>query len=241
MPEMPTSAFGALATTVPSASRTTMSRKRREVRPFSSRSICVPPTVTVCLPPKFFSIAAFSHGVAMSSSIGPLASRHHRPAMATTTTAKPSVALQNSPPHPSLAQKSDRAAAQPVPPPAAGTVRGAMMLMVSRHDDHDAADGPRPPRGGLDAGAYGRGRSVSCPMGRPSSGALRVFCRRPGHRPARLVAVIRGTACAPPTQLAIPTLTGRKRRKEGIWDANLSRDRRRRRSPCSATAERRCR
>ena len=43
-PDMPTSAFGALATTVPSASRTTMSRKRSDVRPFSSRSIWVPPT-----------------------------------------------------------------------------------------------------------------------------------------------------------------------------------------------------
>ena len=44
-----------------------------------------------------------------------------------------------------------------------------------------------------------------------------------------------------PTQLAIPSLTGRKRRKEGIWDANLSRARRRRRSACSATADRRYR
>ena len=43
MPEMPISAFGALATTTPSASRTTMSRMRTEVRPCSSRSICVPP------------------------------------------------------------------------------------------------------------------------------------------------------------------------------------------------------
>ena len=77
VPEMPTSAFGALATMVPSASRTTMSRKRNDVRPFSSRSIWVPPTDTVCLPPKFCSIAAFSHGVATSSSIGPLERRHH--------------------------------------------------------------------------------------------------------------------------------------------------------------------
>ena len=77
MPESPTSAFGALATMVPSASRTTTLSRRSEVRPFSSRSICVPPTVTVCLPPKFSSMAAFSQGVATSSSIGPCASRHH--------------------------------------------------------------------------------------------------------------------------------------------------------------------
>ena len=96
MPERPTSAFGALATTVPSASRTTMSRRRKEVRPFSSRSIWVPPTTTVCLPPKFSSIAAFSHGVAMSSSIGPLDRRHHRPSTATVATATLIAAPQNS-------------------------------------------------------------------------------------------------------------------------------------------------
>ena len=94
VPEMPTSAFGAVATTVPSASRTTMSRKRNDVRPFSSRSIWVPPTDTVCLPPKFFSIAAFNHGVATSSSIGPLVRRHHRPAIPTATTANVRVATQ---------------------------------------------------------------------------------------------------------------------------------------------------
>ena len=47
LPESPTSAFGALATTVPSASRTTMSRSRSDVRPFASRSSCVPPTATL--------------------------------------------------------------------------------------------------------------------------------------------------------------------------------------------------
>ena len=41
---MPTSAFGADATTAPLASRTTMSRSRNAVRPLSSRSSCVPPT-----------------------------------------------------------------------------------------------------------------------------------------------------------------------------------------------------
>ena len=46
-PETPTSAFGALATTVPSASRTTMSRMRSAVRPLASRSSCVPPTSTL--------------------------------------------------------------------------------------------------------------------------------------------------------------------------------------------------
>jgi peroxiredoxin Q/BCP len=43
------------------------------------------------------------------------------------------------------------------------------------HREH-ADDGPRPARVGLDA--YDRGRSVSCPRVRPSSGALRAFCRR---------------------------------------------------------------
>jgi hypothetical protein len=38
VPETPTSAFGALATMVPSASRTTMSRMRSAVRPLASRS-----------------------------------------------------------------------------------------------------------------------------------------------------------------------------------------------------------
>ena len=46
-PEMPTSAFGALATTVPSASRTTMSRMRSDVRALlASRSSWVPPIST---------------------------------------------------------------------------------------------------------------------------------------------------------------------------------------------------
>ena len=44
--EMPTSALGALATTVPSGSRTTMSRMRSAVRPPASRSSWVPPTST---------------------------------------------------------------------------------------------------------------------------------------------------------------------------------------------------
>src|SRR5450759_1036159 len=69
------------------------------------------------------------------------------------------------------------------------------------------------------------------------SAAGRDFVQRgPWH-----VARNRGTACGHPTQLAIPTLTGRKRRKEGIWDANLTRDRKRPRSACSVTAERRYR
>ena len=67
MPETRTSAFGALATTVPSASRTTMSRMRTAVPPFSVRSIWVPPTSTWWLLPKFSSIAEASHGVTTSS------------------------------------------------------------------------------------------------------------------------------------------------------------------------------
>ncbi len=77
MPEMPTSAFGALATMLPSESRTTMSRMRSDVRPLASRSICVPPISTSCPPPRFSLIATVNHGVATSSSIGPLDSRHH--------------------------------------------------------------------------------------------------------------------------------------------------------------------
>ena len=46
MPETRTSAFGALATTAPSASRTTMSRMRTAVPPLSVCSIWVPPTTT---------------------------------------------------------------------------------------------------------------------------------------------------------------------------------------------------
>ena len=127
---MPTSAFGALATTVPSASRTTMSRKRNEVRPFSSRSICVPPTVTVCLPPKFFSIAAFSHGVAMSSSIGPLASRHHKAGDGNRDDGDGEGAGPERAAHPRAAHEPDRAAAHRAPAPAPGTLRRMMRRMV---------------------------------------------------------------------------------------------------------------
>ena len=77
MPEMPTSAFGALATMLPSASRTTMSRMRSDVCPLASRSSWVPPISTSCPPPRFCLIATVSQGVATSSSIGPLDSRHH--------------------------------------------------------------------------------------------------------------------------------------------------------------------
>ena len=75
----------ALATMVPSASRTTMSRMRSDVRPFASRSICVPPISTSWPAPKFSLIAAVSHGVAMSSSIGPLESRHQSATIVTRT------------------------------------------------------------------------------------------------------------------------------------------------------------
>ena len=92
VPDRPTSALGALATTAPSASRTTMSRSRKVGRPFSSRSIWVPPTSTVWPRPKFCSIAAFSHGVAMSTSIGPCANRHHSPAAPSTTSTAAAVA-----------------------------------------------------------------------------------------------------------------------------------------------------
>ena len=84
-PEMPTSALGALATTVPSASRTTMSRMRNDVRPLASRSSWVPPISTSWPLPKFSPIAAVSHGVAISSSIGPFDSRHQRATSASMT------------------------------------------------------------------------------------------------------------------------------------------------------------
>ena len=86
-PETRTSAFGALATTVPSASRTTMSRMRTAVPPSSVRSICVPPTSTRRPLPKFSSMAEASHGVTTSSWMGPLDSLHHKPRQATATTA----------------------------------------------------------------------------------------------------------------------------------------------------------
>ena len=78
-PETWISAFGALATTVPSGSRTTISRTRTAAPPFSVRSNWVPPTSTRSRLPKFSSIADTSHGVKTSSWIGPLESRHHRP------------------------------------------------------------------------------------------------------------------------------------------------------------------
>jgi len=87
--------LGALATTVPSASRTTMSRNRNDANPFSSRSICVPPTTTVCLSLKFSSIAALSQGVAISRSIGPLDSRYHSVRHPTVASASTRVVLQN--------------------------------------------------------------------------------------------------------------------------------------------------
>ena len=90
-PEMPTSALGALATMVPSASRTTMSRMRSDVRRLlASRSIWVPPISTSWPGPKFSLIAAVSHGVAISSSIGPL-DRRHQSANSARKTRPPSV------------------------------------------------------------------------------------------------------------------------------------------------------
>ena len=83
-PETCTSAFGALATIVPSASRTTMSRMRTAVPPLSVRSICVPPTSTRRPLPKFSSIAEASQGVTTSSWIGPLDNLHHKARQAMT-------------------------------------------------------------------------------------------------------------------------------------------------------------
>ena len=54
------------------------------VRPCSSRSNTVPPTSTWNWLPKFSAIAAVSHGVAMSSDIGPLANSNHSPPAART-------------------------------------------------------------------------------------------------------------------------------------------------------------
>ena len=77
-PEMPTSAFGALATTAPSRSRTTMSRMRNLICPLASRSSWVPPISMSWPPPNFSWIAVVSHGVATSRPTGPLASRSQR-------------------------------------------------------------------------------------------------------------------------------------------------------------------
>ena len=80
----PTSAFGALATTVPCASRTTISRRRSAERPTSSRSSRVPPTSTLCLPPSLSSIAEVSQGVTKSIAIGPEESCHQMTPLLTT-------------------------------------------------------------------------------------------------------------------------------------------------------------
>ena len=74
--ETPTSALGALAITVPCASRTTTLRKRSAERPASSYSSTVPPTSTRCWPPSFCSIAEVSHGVTKSIATGPVESCH---------------------------------------------------------------------------------------------------------------------------------------------------------------------
>ena len=79
VPESFTSAFGALATIAWSRSLTMMSRMRTAMRILPARSICVPPTSTVLPWPIFSSIAAASHGVAISRLIGPAPSRHHSP------------------------------------------------------------------------------------------------------------------------------------------------------------------
>src|ERR1041384_2943398 len=64
--------------------------------------------------------------------------------------------------------------------------------------------GAQPPRDALDASDGAR--CLSCPSGRPSNGA---------GRESLAESHIRGTASAPPTQMALATLTARKRRKEG--------------------------
>ncbi len=69
--ENPTSALGALAISVPSRSRTLMSRMRMAARPCSSRSSTVPPTSMRNWLPTFSAIAAVSHGVMISREIGP--------------------------------------------------------------------------------------------------------------------------------------------------------------------------
>ncbi len=117
-PEMPTSAFGALATTVPSASRTTMSRMRSDVRPLASRSSWVPPSSTSWPPPKFSLIAAVSHGVAISSSIGPL-DRRHQSATIASKTRPPSV-----PPTRASLRRRGHHERQPHPPVESAKPRG---------------------------------------------------------------------------------------------------------------------
>jgi hypothetical protein len=202
-PEIPTSAFGALATTVPSGARTTMSRNRNEGLPSSSRSSWVPPTETVCEPPKFSSIADLSHGVAKSNSIGPLASRHHNPRKLATSSAAVIVAPQKSLRR--IGRRRNRTTPRRKPP------------QRRRAAPECAACFDAPPPGGPESCAW-CGRYVSCPIGRPSCGLARVECRRLSAKAAHKA--IRGTACAHPTQVAMASLTGGKRRKEGIWRAN---------------------
>ncbi len=141
------------------------------------------------------------------------------------------------------AQDRDRAPEQP-PHPAAGAQTGPAPRRSAFHCRRGGST-----CAGAATGVWCTRRCLrsclcgpSCPQWAPLVRCVAVSCRRPGSGPARPVAVHRGTACAHPTQLAIAPLTVRKRRKEGIWRAELAREaRRRRRSRCRATAERRSR
>ena len=77
-----------------------MPRIRMAARPCSSRSSTVPPISTRNWLPKFSAIAAVSHGVAMSSEIGPFASSHHSAPHQQDGDATPARQCRSQPPHP---------------------------------------------------------------------------------------------------------------------------------------------
>ena len=85
-----------------------------------ARSACRRPS-TVCLPPKFSSIAAVSHGVATSSSIGPLESRHHSATTPTAHTTKDG-------------GRDPQGAAQPAPPRAGRRARAPPPRDAPAHE-----------------------------------------------------------------------------------------------------------
>ena len=188
MPERPISAFGALATTVPSASRTTMSRRRNEVWPVSSRSIWVPPTMTVWLAPKFSAMAAFSHGVAMSISIGPLESRHHRPRQPSTATARTLPTRPDRSTHKAPLPDPRRRHGAGCPTCDGASCDAAAVVMADRHGGDDARDA----RARLFSATWRCGCFAGCsirvmPSWAPLANLLHVSYRRPNvvpHGPA---------------------------------------------------------
>ena len=155
--ESPTSAFGALAISVPSRSRTLMSRMRMAARPCSSRSSTVPPTSIWNWLPMFSAIAAVSHGVMMSREIGPRDRRHHNAPPTSRHTVSVPADDDTGPAHPG--RLGDRKCG--AEPPARGARIDAKQLLAASL--------------GLPAGHVGRPRSGTSGR-RPHAAA---FCCRP--------------------------------------------------------------